>query len=316
MAKTQTGQQKATARKGTGPVTATAKKASSRSLSRDVVAKPEVGFVGPRVTLRDGKQIVPSVRERTVFVGYLGRSNHPRSPSEVSFGGATVEVVHYPENPRRRKGMVPQYASVIATPSEKAVLPISESPMQIAETIRQFDVEGRPAWKSLLEKVPGAKKFAIECSPTSVDLREGGRFSARARLLIDVPTTLSSGRKSFGSVTVPAFVTGTLKGNGELKIEEFRLGIDHPASTGQSERDAGPLALSERVIVKSGLEALSEREHEILSCLMGGDHNKLIARKLDISEATVKVTIKSILRKINAKNRTQTAMWAAEHSVE
>lgn len=58
----------------------------------------------------------------------------------------------------------------------------------------------------------------------------------------------------------------------------------------------------------------SEREDAVLSCLLGGELNKSIARRFDIAEATVKVHIKAILRKINVKNRTQAAMWAATHN--
>jgi len=60
-------------------------------------------------------------------------------------------------------------------------------------------------------------------------------------------------------------------------------------------------------------KGLSVRETVILRCLMEGDSNKLIARKFDITEATVKVHVKAILRKIRAKNRTQAAIWAANH---
>ena len=59
------------------------------------------------------------------------------------------------------------------------------------------------------------------------------------------------------------------------------------------------------------LPKLSTREAEILHCLTEGAPNKIIARKLDVAEATVKVHIKAILRKIGAANRTQAAMWAA-----
>jgi two-component system nitrate/nitrite response regulator NarL len=54
---------------------------------------------------------------------------------------------------------------------------------------------------------------------------------------------------------------------------------------------------------------LSNRERAILSHLMQGGSNKHIARELAIAEATVKVHVKSLLRKIQAKNRTQAAMW-------
>ena len=58
---------------------------------------------------------------------------------------------------------------------------------------------------------------------------------------------------------------------------------------------------------------LSAREREILKCLMKGESNKIIARKLDITEATIKAHVKAILRKTGAANRTQAAMWASQH---
>jgi DNA-binding NarL/FixJ family response regulator len=54
---------------------------------------------------------------------------------------------------------------------------------------------------------------------------------------------------------------------------------------------------------------LSPREKSILRCLIEGDSNKSIARKMDIAEATVKVHVKAILRKIRVQNRTQAAIW-------
>ena len=47
----------------------------------------------------------------------------------------------------------------------------------------------------------------------------------------------------------------------------------------------------------------------ILRCLIEGDSNKCIARKIEIAEATVKVHVKAILRKIRVQNRTQAAIW-------
>jgi two-component system nitrate/nitrite response regulator NarL len=54
---------------------------------------------------------------------------------------------------------------------------------------------------------------------------------------------------------------------------------------------------------------LSTREKLILRCLIEGDSNKCIARKINIAEATVKVHVKAILRKIRVQNRTQAAIW-------
>jgi len=55
---------------------------------------------------------------------------------------------------------------------------------------------------------------------------------------------------------------------------------------------------------------LSAREKSILCCILDGASNKAIARKIDIAEATVKVHVKTILRKIRVRNRTQAAIWA------
>lgn len=58
--------------------------------------------------------------------------------------------------------------------------------------------------------------------------------------------------------------------------------------------------------------SLTARESEILVCLLEGESNKSIARKLEITESTVKIHMKSLLRKINVQNRTQAAIWAME----
>ena len=57
----------------------------------------------------------------------------------------------------------------------------------------------------------------------------------------------------------------------------------------------------------------SDREWEILRCLSSGKPNKAIARELNIAETTVKVHIKSLLRKLSVSNRTQAAIWALNH---
>lgn len=58
---------------------------------------------------------------------------------------------------------------------------------------------------------------------------------------------------------------------------------------------------------------LSERESDIIRCLVHGKTNKLIARHLGITESTVKVHLKTILRKLRVSNRTQAALWAVQH---
>jgi two-component system, NarL family, nitrate/nitrite response regulator NarL len=61
---------------------------------------------------------------------------------------------------------------------------------------------------------------------------------------------------------------------------------------------------------------LSHRERQVLISLAHGESNKRIARAYDISEATVKVHLKAILRKTKMQNRTQAAIWAIEHGLD
>ena len=62
-------------------------------------------------------------------------------------------------------------------------------------------------------------------------------------------------------------------------------------------------------------KGLSPREVQILRHLMNGYSNKAIARALDISEATVKVHLKALLRKVRVSNRTQAAVWAMNNGI-
>lgn len=61
---------------------------------------------------------------------------------------------------------------------------------------------------------------------------------------------------------------------------------------------------------------MSTREMEILFRLANGDSNKVIARLLDLSEATVKVHVKAILKKLRLLNRTQAAIWAIRNGFD
>ena len=95
------------------------------------------------------------------------------------------------------------------------------------------------------------------------------------------------------TILPPAFLSYVLSHDGEQLI-------DAPPRESHSE----PIIVDEAVAPQ-----LSPREKLILRCLIEGDSNKSIARKIDIAEATVKVHVKAILRKIRVHNRTQAAIW-------
>lgn len=68
---------------------------------------------------------------------------------------------------------------------------------------------------------------------------------------------------------------------------------------------------AEAVLAERPVSTLTLRENQILSCLREGSRNKVIAFDLGISESTVKVHVRNILKKLKASNRTQVALSAA-----
>lgn len=60
----------------------------------------------------------------------------------------------------------------------------------------------------------------------------------------------------------------------------------------------------------SAIAQLSAREREVLALIACGDSNKVIARKLDIAETTVKIHVQHILRKLRLSSRVQAAVYA------
>jgi two-component system, NarL family, nitrate/nitrite response regulator NarL len=80
---------------------------------------------------------------------------------------------------------------------------------------------------------------------------------------------------------------------------------DVPPRSLPASADHGPAAAD-----REPAPTFSPRETAILQLLQEGAPNKVIARHLSLTEATVKVHLKSILRKIRVTNRTQAALWA------
>ena len=87
---------------------------------------------------------------------------------------------------------------------------------------------------------------------------------------------------------------------------KFSIDENEPSKRSNSGSETTDLQLP-----KGGREPqLSKRERQILIRLAEGDSNKQIARICNITESTVKVHLKAILRKITVHNRTQAAIWA------
>ena len=66
---------------------------------------------------------------------------------------------------------------------------------------------------------------------------------------------------------------------------------------------------------KKTVANLTERETEVLRGLCEGKSNKDIARDLDLQEVTIKLHVKTLCRKLEARNRTQAAMIARDRGL-
>ncbi len=73
-------------------------------------------------------------------------------------------------------------------------------------------------------------------------------------------------------------------------------------------------AIDEEPAESSPFDELTPREVEILCLLAEGQSNKLIARNLGISDGTVKLHVKAILRKLDVHSRVEAAVMAVERN--
>ena len=120
----------------------------------------------------------------------------------------------------------------------------------------------------------------------------------------DVDRAVAAGVSGFLPKSISAAALG-------LSLELITLGenlFTAPASLWRHQPSAeGRPAAADTDIPKI---ALSHRQRQILDYLEAGLSNRVIAEKLDLAEATVKVHVRALLQRINVDNRTQAALWA------
>ena len=85
----------------------------------------------------------------------------------------------------------------------------------------------------------------------------------------------------------------------------------------RGESPLAPRVAREVLAARGGRRAggLTDRELEVLGLVRGGLPNKLIARRLGISEKTVKAHLTNVFQRIGVSDRTQAALWAERHGV-
>jgi two-component system nitrate/nitrite response regulator NarL len=162
--------------------------------------------------------------------------------------------------------------------------------------VKMPGMNGIDTLRALREAGVGAPVVMLTMSREDADLGAALRAGAQAYLLKDIePEEL-----------VPA-LQAALEGNNvvarELVGSLARLVGARGDGAPAAPRPPAPFA------------ELTPREREILECIADGMSNKMIARALDITDGTVKLHVKAILRKLGMRSRVEAAVAAVEHGL-
>jgi DNA-binding NarL/FixJ family response regulator len=100
-----------------------------------------------------------------------------------------------------------------------------------------------------------------------------------------------------------------------LKDSEPHEVLDAVRAAASGDAPLAPRAARQLLAARSEEQRadLSTREREVLALVAEGLPNKLIARRLEISEKTVKTHLTSVFQSIGVSDRTQAALWARRH---
>ena len=97
----------------------------------------------------------------------------------------------------------------------------------------------------------------------------------------------------------------------EELIEQIRI-----AATGRMALSAEAIRVRPKPTGQVQFSSLTKREKEVLRQIAKGQSNKMIARKLGITEGTVKVHVKNLLHKLGLRSRVEAAVWVLENEAK
>jgi two-component system nitrate/nitrite response regulator NarL len=155
-------------------------------------------------------------------------------------------------------------------------------------------VSGVDALPGLREAAPAARVLMLTVSEDEHDLAAALQGGAHGYLL-----------KTMDSDMLAAAILRTMAGDSVVSPEMTSKLV----SAFQSRQGAAPVASAE--VDPDPIHSLSPREREILDHIARGASNKEVARGLGIAEATVKIHVQHILRKLNLSSRVQAAVYLA-----
>jgi two-component system, NarL family, nitrate/nitrite response regulator NarL len=210
--------------------------------------------------------------------------------------------------------------SVAASLPQEHALLVIEASSDIDATVRQIETfkRHRPAGRVVvlahqLELSEVVLAFGAGANAYLLSVAASDVFIKSLELVLLGETILPPSLLSLlsNNENAPEDGNGKLDHNGQP--EHDAPTTDDRADDANDDDDAEAKRETLPKIDNNRVPRLSARQRLILRCLINGDSNKTIARRIHITEATVKVHVKAILRKIRVHNRTQAAIWAMNH---
>jgi len=188
-----------------------------------------------------------------------------------------------------------EVAASVGSGTEGIEVASKEAPDVILLDINMPGMNGLETLKALRDRNIDAPVLMLTMSREEADLRAALQNGAQGYLLKDMePEEL-----------IPALEAVA---NGDNVVAKELVGsltriVQNKSDNGESPTDVSPFS------------ELTPRELEILAHIAEGQSNKAIARDLDISDGTVKLHVKSILRKLGMHSRVEAAVKAVEYGL-
>ena len=192
-----------------------------------------------------------------------------------------------------RRGI--RVVAAVGSGDEGLIAATNLSPDIVLLDMRMPQMDGLSVLRQLRKNSPDLRVVMLTTSSNENDLVEALRSGARGYLLKDIePDELVVALREIvagKTVVAPelAPVLARVVQGGEARSNENKI--------------ANPFS------------ELTPREYEILTLLAEGQSNKVIARNLGISDGTVKLHVKAILRKLNVSSRITAAVMAVEYGI-
>ncbi|SEA74469.1 two component transcriptional regulator, LuxR family [Thiothrix caldifontis] len=192
-----------------------------------------------------------------------------------------------------RRGI--RVVAAVGSGDEGLAAALSLEPDIVLLDMRMPQMDGLSVLRQLRKNTPNLRVVMLTTSSNENDLVEALRSGARGYLLKDIePDELV--------VALREIVAGKTVVAPELAPVLARV-VQGGDARANEDKIANPFS------------ELTPREYEILTLLAEGQSNKVIARNLGISDGTVKLHVKAILRKLNVSSRITAAVMAVEHGI-